>query len=254
MSAKSIILCLSLVFHSCFVFSQQYHKVKITRDSLQYDYAARKLILPSVLIGVGFWGLQNHKIKDFNENVQEEVVEHIDKKITIDDFSQYLPAATVYALNAFGVKGKNNFRDRSVILATSLVISGITVTGLKHLTKEQRPDGTAHNSFPSGHTTMAFAGAEFLRIEYKDVSPWYGFAGYVVAAGTGIFRVYNNRHWCNDIVAGAGFGILSTKIAYWMNPFLSEKVFHFNNPKATSASLIPVFDGKHAGIGFSMIF
>jgi membrane-associated phospholipid phosphatase len=89
----------------------------------------------------------------------------------------------------------------------------------------ERPDGSSNNSFPSGHTANAFMGAEFLYQEYKDVSPWYGIAGYVVATGTGLFRMYNNRHWFSDVVAGAGFGILSTKVAYWIYPWMKEKIF-----------------------------
>ena len=56
------------------------------------------------------------------------------------------------------------------------------VLGVKKLTHELRPDGSDYYSFPSGHTTEAFASAEFLRQEYKDVSPWYATAGYVAAA------------------------------------------------------------------------
>lgn len=110
--------------------------------------------------------------------------------------------------------------DRSVILATSTIITIGCVFALKSLTKVERPDGPSNNSFPSGHTTIAFAGAEFLYQEYKDKSIWYGVAGYAVAVGTGIFRMYNNRHWLTDVAARVGIGILSTKISYWMNPYI----------------------------------
>lgn len=84
-------------------------------------------------------------------------------------------------LNAFGVQGKNNLRERSLILATSYLIMSGTIFGLKSWTKIERPDGTSKNSFPSGHTATAFAGAEFLWQEYKDKSIWYGITGYAVA-------------------------------------------------------------------------
>lgn len=45
-------------------------------------------------------------------------------------------------------------------------------------------------------------------------------AGYAVAAGVGAMRVYNNKHWCSDILAGAGIGILSASIMYWLAPYL----------------------------------
>lgn len=59
---------------------------------------------------------------------------------------------------------------------------GTSVLVLKSVTKVERPDGSARNSFPSGHTAMAFMGAELLRREFWEVSPWIGVAGYVVAA------------------------------------------------------------------------
>jgi membrane-associated phospholipid phosphatase len=63
-----------------------------------------------------------------------------------------------------------------------------SVLGLKSLAKVERPDGSANNSFPSGHTATAFCGAEFLWQEYKDVNILYGISGYVVAAGTGFLE------------------------------------------------------------------
>ena len=37
-----------------------------------------------------------------------------------------------------------------------------------------------------------------------------------MVAATGYMRMYNNKHWFSDVVAGAGIGIVSTKIAYWI--------------------------------------
>ena len=48
-----------------------------------------------------------------------------------------------------------------------------SVTALKRITNVERPDGSRF-SFPSGHTALAFSGAEFLFQEYKDKSIWYG--------------------------------------------------------------------------------
>lgn len=76
-------------------------------------------------------------------------------------------------------------------------------------------------------------GAEFLWQEYKDVSIWYGIAGYTIAAGTGIFRIYNNKHWVGDVAFGAGLGILSTKVAYWIYPYIEQKISKNNRDKKT---------------------
>ena len=214
--------------------------------NLKFNY--KQLIIPTALIGYGLIGIESDQIKNFNSEVQEEVTEHIDDKVTIDDFAQYAPAAAVYALNAFGDKGKNNLRDRSIILASSYLMMSVTVLALKSTTKVERPDGSSNNSFPSGHTATAFAGAEFLWQEYKDKSIWYGISGYLVAAGTGAFRIINNRHWFTDVAAGAGIGILSTKAAYWMYPFLNKKVFTKKEKENKGTTLIiPYYNGNELG-------
>ncbi|MEN2489332.1 phosphatase PAP2 family protein [Flavobacterium sp. B11] len=222
-----------------------------TVHNLKFNY--KQLIIPTVLIGYGFIGLESDQLKGFNAEIKEEVNEHIDNKITIDDFSQYVPAASVYALNAMGIKGKNNLKDRSIILATSYLMMSTTVFALKSITKVERPDGSANNSFPSGHTANAFAGAEFLWQEYKDQSIWYGISGYIVATGTGLFRMYNNRHWLTDVAAGAGIGILSTKAAYWLFPYVKNTFFPSKENKVTSM-IAPFYNGKQMGAGMVVQF
>jgi hypothetical protein len=219
--------------------------------NLKFNY--KQLIIPTVLIGYGVIGINSDQLISFNRQIKEEVQEDIDQKLTIDDFSQYVPAATVYALNLFGVKGKNSIKDQTIIMATSYLIMSTTVLSLKSVIHEERPDGTSDNSFPSGHTATAFSGAEFLWQEYKDVSPWYGVAGYVVATGTGLFRIYNNRHWLTDVAAGAGIGILSTKAAYWLSPFIKDKIFGIKE-KNVSSTLVPFYNGKQLGVGFVIQF
>lgn len=248
---------LVVLLSTSFMFAQ--NKVAdtiVVRDTVkQLEFNYKQLIIPSVLIGYGFIGIESDQIQNSNSEVQEEVTEHIDNKFTIDDFAQYAPAVAVYALNAFGDKGKNNLKDRSIILASSYLMMSATVLALKSTTHVVRPDGSSDNSFPSGHTATAFCGAEFLYQEYKDKSIWYGISGYLVATATGVFRVVNNRHWVTDVVAGAGIGILSTKAAYWMYPFLNEKVFTKKEKENKGTTMIlPYYNGKEYGCNFVMQF
>ncbi len=252
---KKIILLafLQLTFFSA-VAQNSIVKDSTVMDSVKNTkFSYKQLIIPTVLIGYGFWGIESGQIKSFNSQIRDEITENIDNKVSIDDFSRYVPAVSVYALNAFGVKGKNNMRDRSVILATSTIITVVTVFGLKSITNVERPDGTSNDSFPSGHTAIAFAGAEFMYQEYKDKSIWYGVAGYAIAAGTGIFRMYNNRHWLTDVALGAGIGILATKTAYWMNPYITRKLFGEKQTKSTSF-IVPSYNGRQFLICYSKTF
>ncbi|MEM0576468.1 phosphatase PAP2 family protein [Flavobacterium polysaccharolyticum] len=226
-------------------------KTSITNQHLKFNY--KQVIVPSLLIAYGIIGIESDQLKLFNTQIKDEVNEDIDGKITIDDFSQYAPALSVYGLNALGIKGKHNFKDRTIILGTSYLLMSATVLSLKSITKVERPDGSAFNSFPSGHTATAFAGAEFLWQEYKDVSIWYGISGYIIATGTGAFRIYNDKHWLTDVVAGAGIGILSTKIAYWINPWIQGKIFK-TKEKNTISTIAPFYNGKQLGVGFFRSF
>lgn len=233
------------------IFGQEKSNDSITaKMNIKFKYEA--LVIPVSLISYGVIGLESHTIKDINTDTKTELNEHIDEKFTIDDFSQYSTFLSVYALNAAGVKGKNNFRDRTVILTTAYLIMGTTVNIIKHTGNEMRPDMTSNNSFPSGHTATAFMGAEFLYQEYKDVSVWYGISGYLVAAGTGFFRMYNDRHWFSDVAAGAGIGILSTKIAYWIHPLVTKTVFR--KKENLNGVIMPTYNGKQYGLAMAMTF
>lgn len=164
---------------------------------------------------------------------------------------QYAPAAAVYALNLSGVKGKHNLVDATGIYAISFGLMKASTLMVKSATGRLRPDGSTNDSFPSGHTATSFAAAEFLKQEYKDVSPWIGYAGYAVAGTTGIFRLYNNRHWVSDVVAGAGFGIVSTKLSYLVYPALKKLI---SGNRSANFSLVPTYQDKAPGFSFASRF
>ncbi len=207
-------------------------------------------LAPAILGLYGFASLEIGALKNINANIKEDVwEEHPHNKTTIDNYLQYSPTIAVYGLNALGIKGRNNFRDRSLIYLMSNVFVGVSVIGVKTLSHEQRPDGSDFYSFPSGHTATAFAAAEFMRQEYKDVSPWYGIAGYFAAGATGALRMYNNKHWISDVLAGAGFGIASTKLAYLVYPAIKRKFF---KDKPMNTMIMPYYQNK--GGGLSMVY
>ena len=220
-----------------------YHKSKESAK-------VKQLIAPAIFITYGFLSMGNNAVRTLDKTTNFEIEEHHPQPVTkIDNYLQYSPAVAVYGLNLLGINGKNNFIDRSMIYALSTVISAAIVVPLKRITNIERPDGSGNNSFPSGHTTTAFAAAEFLREEYNDVSPWYGVVGYGVAAATGILRLYNDKHWVSDVVAGAGFGILSTKLAYWIYPTIKRKLFKH---QAMNAMLVPFYQNN--GGGLAMVY
>ncbi len=249
---KSIVFVFFL-FATIFCNGQKIDIDSLNAKQLKFNY--KQLILPTVLIAYGVIGIESDNLKLFNAEIKEEVKENIDESLTIDDITQYLPMTAALSLNLISVKGKNKIKDKAIIAATAILITGITVTSIKRISHLERPDGSSFDSFPSGHTANAFMGAELLYQEYKDTSIWYGISGYLVASGTGAFRIYNNRHWFTDVVAGAGIGILSTKAAYWLYPTVN-KLFTNKNKKETNKKtvFIPYFDGKTTGFGLVSTF
>ena len=187
---------------------------------------SKELILPLTLITYGVFSQASEDMRDFDNNIKNVVRRDPDFHTPIDNYLQYIPGLAVYGLNAVGIKGKNNFRDRTIVYVAANLMMSFAVESIKSISKVPRPEGFGQNAFPSGHTATAFVGAEFLRQEYKDVSPWYGAAGYAVAVTTGILRMYNNMHWFRDVMTGAGIGILSTRAAYWLEPFIAKNLFH----------------------------
>ena len=68
-------------------------------------------------------------------------------------------------------------------------------------------------SFPSGHTTAAFAIASAMSARVARRSPqragWLGPLLYGAATLTGLSRIYDDRHWASDVVLGAGIGTVT---------------------------------------------
>ncbi|MBL7880277.1 phosphatase PAP2 family protein [Chryseobacterium sp. T1] len=213
------------------------------KNTLSY----KKLIIPTALIGYGVASLSVNGLKQLNFSTRDEINEHKPDHIRLDNYTQFAPAALVYGLNAFGVEGKHNFRDRSIIYGTSMLITSAFVLPLKHITKEERPDQTNNLSFPSGHTAIAFASAQFMFREYKDTNFLLGISGYSFAVFTGVYRMLNDKHWFGDVVGGAGFGILSTELAYWLYPKINNLLGGKN--KNSSAMVMPFYQNKSVGIG-----
>ena len=177
-----------------------------------------RVLVPAGLVGVSALCIDNGWLKRQRENVQGVLSARGKHRFRADDYIQYAPMAALYGLNLSGERGKHNFKDLTIILAMSCASMGILVNTMKYSFRERRPDSPSRNAFPSGHTATAFMGAEFLRREYRDVSPWIGYAGYAVALTTGYLRIYNDRHYINDVIAGACIGVLSAELAYWLYP------------------------------------
>ena len=221
-------------------------------DNNDYRFHAGQVALPAVLVSIGAWGVENGWIcrqkRSYRDLMDRLCGGH---KTKIDNYMQYAPWATQLALPAFGVKGKHPYREKIASTLTAFAIMNVFVLGLKNTINEKRPDSSAHNSFPSGHTATAFCGAELIQIEYGG---WYGAAAYISALGVGFLRPYNSRHWLNDVFAGAAIGIFSARAAYWLLP-AERKWFGWNKKKDSPAMVAtPFWNGNSVGASVAVSF
>lgn len=96
-----------------------------------------------------------------------------------------------------GQKGGYQFTKA---LAGTLALS----YGLKLAINKERPNGQNNNSFPSAHTSVAFASAAFVQKRYG----WtYGVPAYLLAGYVGYTRIQADKHDGWDVLAGAAIGI-----------------------------------------------
>jgi membrane-associated phospholipid phosphatase len=91
---------------------------------------------------------------------------------------------------------------------SAAVTLGVTF-GLKYTVHERRPNGDDLQSFPSGHSSISFCSAEFMRKRYG----WeYGIPAYIAASFVAYSRVEAEKHFSHDVIAGAFIGIASSYI------------------------------------------
>ncbi|MBV9986253.1 MAG: phosphatase PAP2 family protein [Chitinophagaceae bacterium] len=176
-----------------------------------------------------------------DEPIQRWAVDLRNNNPTVSGVSKYVTqfgglyeVYTLSALMAEGLIFKNQKLKTTTLLATqSYLTAGAVQFVGKFLSGRQRPSyadnytldaepsfhgpfyklidangNRSNSSFPSGHTTAAFAAATVYSLEYKDkkLVPWIS---YGVATLIGLSRITENKHWFTDVVAGAALGYLT---------------------------------------------
>ena len=154
------------------------------------------------------------------------------------DVERFGAGYSLGVLGGFYLAGAAGNNDKALAvaqdgLAASLVASGIVTPVLKYATGRSRPRETpdiAHfrpfsgaASFPSGHTTQAFAVASVISAHYDET--WVKCSSYTVAGLVGVARSYHDAHFASDILAGALIGTLvGQSVVAYNQPRRSGKV------------------------------
>ncbi len=154
-----------------------------------------------------------------------------------------IPSTSIFILSL--LTDDDKFQDAAFTSVESLVASVAITAAAKQVIGRARPEqgnGPIHLrpfsgsvSFPSGHTTLAFA----------VVSPWvFYYPGpltyslFVLSASTGIARIAKDKHWPTDVLAGAAVGVLTGR-------WLSRR---HQSRSSASVSVKPVLSFNSAGI------
>jgi len=175
----------------------------------------RAAIVPAVLIAYGASTINGHGL--YSSYAVKSDINHLfgpGRHTHVDDYLQFAPYLELGGVLLAGVESRNDRLNLGLVIVKSEVFMLGSVFAVKHLTHITRPDGSDNLSFPSGHTAQAFLAASIVHTELRDKSQWYGIGAYTVAAGVGVLRMVNDKHWESDVLAGAGFGILSAHLAY----------------------------------------
>jgi len=107
--------------------------------------------------------------------------------------------------------GRHEEFEAGQVLLLSLAGSSAVTGALKYVVNRRRPtppNDRKNSSFPSGHATASFATAAVLSHYYPRLS----IPLYVLAGAISYSRLYLDRHYGSDVIAGALIGIVSARV------------------------------------------
>jgi PAP2 superfamily len=181
------------------------------------DFESDDWIKLSATIGVtGLALLVDNDVKKFSQTNKTEFLNTVFK---IDEYYHIeLMAASIVVLYGYGLIDKNKeVRNVSLRLAEATVYSSLINLSIKFLSGRSRPFYSESSydfsplkviyeqtSFPSGHSTLAFAYSTVMAKEHQNF--FWKFGWYSLAVLTAYARVYNNQHWFSDIIFGSAIG------------------------------------------------
>jgi membrane-associated phospholipid phosphatase len=140
--------------------------------------------------------------------------------------------ATPIVIYSVGLINKNqDLKKQGIFIGETFLVSAFISTAMKQGFKRERPfktypeldkqsDGGSY-SFPSGHTSSAFANATALSIAFPK---WYVIApSFVWASAVGYSRMDLGVHYPSDVLAGAIVGSGSAYLTYKINKWMNKK-------------------------------
>ncbi len=158
-------------------------------------------------------------VKDFFQSHKNKTASFLSTHV-LEGFGAEHSFLLMSGIFTYGMLTKNKKHVSTALLALeSFTLASIVTRIPKTLIGRQRPNNWEGNgpfsfkgpfkgdSFPSGHTTASFAVASVIATQFRD-SKWIPATAYSLATLAGLSRIYDNKHWLSDVVAGAAIGTL----------------------------------------------
>jgi len=137
---------------------------------------------------------------------------------------KYLGGTPVQVALSLGTYAVGRLRDQPKVshlgmdLLQAQILTELLVEPIKFATHRERPDGSDHQSFPSGHAAITFAGATVIE---RHLGWRKSVLGYAIASYVAMSRIHDNKHYLSDVVFGAAVGtiagrtVVHHKADYW---------------------------------------
>ena len=191
-----------------------------------------RVILIVLLFSMTFVNAQNSDI-----NILRDINVHRNKNLDpafklVTNSAVPISVATPIILYSVGlIKKDSSIKKQAIFIGEAFLVNAFITTALKHTLKRDRPFETypdidqatssVGNSFPSGHTSLAFATATSLSLAYPK---WYIIVpSFVWAGAVGYSRMHLGVHYPSDVFAGAIIGTGSAYLSYKVNKWINKK-------------------------------
>ncbi|MFV8334778.1 phosphatase PAP2 family protein [Flavobacterium sp. RSP29] len=191
-----------------------------------------RVILIVLLFSMTFVNAQNSDI-----NILRDINVHRNKSLDptfklVTNSAVPISVATPIILYSVGlIKKDSAIKKQAIFIGEAFLVNAFITTALKHTIKRDRPfetypdidqvASTLGYSFPSGHTSLAFATATSLSLAYPK---WYIIApSFVWAGAVGYSRMHLGVHYPSDVFAGAIIGTGSAYLSYKVNKWINKK-------------------------------
>lgn len=155
--------------------------------------------------------------------------------------STVMGPATIGMFFAGRASHDSRFRALTYDGMQATLVAGTYTSILKHVVGRTRPDASSDLSFPSGHTSQAFAWAAVVDHHYGRKA---GLAAFATAGLIGVSRLERNKHYVSDVLAGATIGWVAGKTVTRRNGESPREGRRF--------ALAPMTDASGSGVGLGV--